>query len=242
MDNLPTAFFVNRMKEVHSKMDQAEGKVDTECELCYGDKVKAFCQQCAQFICSECIKQHRRMKKSFPGHKITSFAQLHATQESSLRMCEDHDEPMKIYCFDCNVLICCDCTIKDHLNHNYEFIKKAAPVMKKELIQELGPLKEVIVSLSDAVEKMQTTESEIEARGNFATGDIENIFEELQAVIKAHKQKLLEEATMKVAQKLQLLSEQKKELSTTRATVKNVIEDIEQCVKQSTDGNVVCTC
>ena len=240
VDNLPTAFFVNRMKEVHSKMDQAQGKVDTECEvceICYGDKVKAFCQQCGKFICSECIKQHRRMKALFPGHKIT---QLRTTQEPTLRMCEDHDEPMKIYCFDCNVLICRDCTIKDHLNHNHEFIKKAAPAMKKELVQELDPLKEVVVSLSDAVEKMQTTESEIEARGNFATGDIENVFEELQAVIKAHKQKLLEEATMKVTQKLQRLSEQKKELSATCATVKNVIEDIEQCVKESTDGDVLC--
>ena len=239
VDNLPTAFFVNRLKEVHSKMEQAEGKVDTECEmceLCCGDKVKAFCQQCAQFICSECIKQHQRMKKLFPGHKITSFVQLHATQESSLRMCEDHAEPMKIYCFDCNVLICRDCTIKDHLNHNHEFIT----AMKKKLIQELDPLKEVIVSLSDAVEKIQTTESEIEAQGNSATGDIENVFEELQEVIKTHKQKLLEEATIKVTQKLQRLSEQKKELSATCVTVKNVIEDIEECVKQSTDGDVMC--
>ena len=240
VDNLPTAFFVNRLKEVHSKMDQAEGKVDTECEvceICYGDNVKAFCQQCGKFICSECIKQHRRMKALFPGHKIT---QLCTTQESTLRMCEDHDEPMKIYCFDCNVLICRDCTIKDHLNHSHEFIKKAAPAMKKELVQELDPLKEVVVSLSDAVEKIQTTESEIEAQGNSATGDIENVFEKLQAVIKTHKQKLLEEATMKVTQKLQRLSEQKKELSTTCVTVKNIIEDIEECVKQSTDGNVLC--
>ena len=240
MDNLPTAFFVNRMKEVHSKMDQAEGKVDTECEvceLCSGDKIKAFCQQCAQFICSECIKQHQRMKKSVPGHKITFFAQLCTPQESSLRK---DDEPMKIYCFDCNVLICHDCTIKDHLNHSHEFIKKVAPVMKKKLVQELDPLKEVVVSLSDAVEKIQTTESEIEAQGNSATGDIENVFEELQAVIKTHKKKLLEEATMKVTQKLLRLSEQKKELSATCLTVKNIIEDIEECVKQSTDGDVLC--
>ena len=96
------------------------------------------------------------------------------------------------------------------------------------------------MSLSDAVEKIQTAESEIKARGNFATGDLENVFEELQAVIKVHKQKLLEEATMKVTQKLQRLSEQKKELSTTRMTLKDVIEDIEQCVKQSTDGDVMC--
>ena len=30
-------------------------------------------------------------------------------------------------CYDCNILICCDCTIKDHLGHKYEFVKVAVP-------------------------------------------------------------------------------------------------------------------
>ena len=35
---LQTAFFVNRMKELHTKMEKAEGKVEALCEQCSGDK------------------------------------------------------------------------------------------------------------------------------------------------------------------------------------------------------------
>ena len=50
-DQLPTAFFVNRMKELRTKMGKAHGKVEALCEVCSGAKVEAFCRQCAEFIC-----------------------------------------------------------------------------------------------------------------------------------------------------------------------------------------------
>ena len=42
VDNLPTAFFLNRMKEVHSKLELAHGKVEAKCEMCLEDKAEAF--------------------------------------------------------------------------------------------------------------------------------------------------------------------------------------------------------
>ena len=33
-DQLPTAFFVNRMKELRTKMEKAQGKVEAVCEMC----------------------------------------------------------------------------------------------------------------------------------------------------------------------------------------------------------------
>ena len=61
-DQLPTAFFVNRMKELRTRMGKAHGKVEAMCELCSGAKVEAFCRQCAEFICNDCVRSHRKMK------------------------------------------------------------------------------------------------------------------------------------------------------------------------------------
>ena len=249
VDNLPTAFFINRMKELHSKMERAHGKVDAKCEICSGDKAEAFCRQCAQFICSECVKQHQRMKKSFPGHKVVTFEELKkggakeiVTQEYPLQKCRKHEEPMKMYCFDCNSLICRDCTIIDHPRpeHNYEFIKTAAPEMKKKLIQQLEPLKEVQANYSHAVEEIQTTKSEIEAQGDSVANDIENSFKELHTIIESHKQELLKEAAMKVIEKLERLSVQEKSLSTAHAVVQSVIEYTEQSVEHLAEDEIMC--
>ena len=247
VNNLPTAFFVNRLKELHSKMERAHGKVDAKCELCSGDKAEAFCRQCAQFICEKCVEAHQRMKKTFPGHKVVTFDELKkggakeiVTQESPLQTCTNHDQPMNIYCFDCSCLICRDCTIKDHRDHNHEFIKVSAPETKKKLIQQLEPLKEVHANLSHAVEEIQTTKSEIEAQGDSVANEIVNLFEELHTIIENRKQELLKEAATKVTQKLEHLSVQAKSLSTDHAMVQSVIEYTEQSVEHSAEDGIMC--
>ena len=161
------------------------------------------------------------MKKSFPGHKVVTFDELKeggvkeiVTHESPLQTCKEHDQPMNMYCFDCSSLICPHCTIIDHSGHKYEFIKKAAPQMKKKLIQQLEPLKEVHANLSRAVEEIQTTKCEIEAQGDSVTNDIEESLKEFQRIIESCKQELLKEAATEVTQKLERLSVQKKSLST----------------------------
>ncbi len=246
VDHLKTAFFVIRMKEMHSKMDRVHGKVKPKCEQCSGAKAEAFCRQCTQFICAECVKQHHRMRV-FAGHKTVTLDELKEggakeimKEEPSLQMCTNHDEPMKIYCFTCSCLICRDCTIKDHSHHKHEFMKSAVPEMKKKLGQQLDPLKKMDVSLSHAVEEIQTTKSKIEAQGDSVANKIKSSFAEYREIVKKHEQELLKEAARKVTEKLENLSGQEKSLSTERAVVQNVIDYTEKCVEHSTDDEIMC--
>ena len=245
VDELPTAFFVNRMKSVHSKLERAHGKVEAKCEMCSGDRAKNFCRQCTQFICDECVKQHHRMKV-FAGHKVVSLDELKEgvkeiiMEESPLHVCKEHGEMMKIYCFDCNCLICRDCTIKDHLGHSYEFVMKSAPEMKKKLIKQLDTLKEVKMDLSHAVEEIKSTKCDIETQGESVANDINGSFDELQKIIENHRKELLKEAALKVTEKLERLSGQEKSVSTFCAVVQSVIEYTEQFVKHSSNDEIMC--
>ena len=114
-DQLPTAFFVNRMKELYTKMEKAQGKMETLCEMCSEANAVAFCRQCTDFICNDCAKLHKKLKV-FAGHKVVTLQELKEggskaipLKEAPLTMCKGHDEQLKIYCFDCNHLICRDC-------------------------------------------------------------------------------------------------------------------------------------
>ncbi len=125
---------------------------------------------------------HKKIKV-FAGHRTVTLDELKeggageiVVQVSLPQMCNVHDEPMKIYCFTCSCLICRDCIIdKDHSGHKHEFIKRAAPGIKEKLIQHLDPLKKVDVSLSHAVEEIQTTKSEIEAQGDSVANEIKGV-------------------------------------------------------------------
>ena len=221
-----------------------ECRTDARCELCSGDKTEAFCQECAQFICPECVKAHQR---SFSEHNIATLDEFKEggvkeiiTQESPLQTCKEHHQPMNMYCFDCSSLICPHCTIKNHKEHHHESIKQSAPQVKKKLIQQLEPLKEVHANLSRIVEEIQTNKCEVKAQGDSVINDIEESFDKLKRIIECRKQELLKEAATKVTQKLERLSVQEKSLSTEHEMVQSVLEYTEQCVDDLTEDEIMC--
>ena len=150
-------------------MEKAHGKVEALCEQCSGDKATAFCRHCTEFICEECVKIYQKLKP-FAGHKVTSLEELKKGETKEILIkkpppptCKDHDEQMKIYCFDCNRLICRDCIVIEHKEHKYDFVKKAAPKTKEKLNENLAPLKGIQVSLHGVTQTVKSTKSAVEA-------------------------------------------------------------------------------
>ena len=248
VDDLKTAFFVNRLKTTVSTMERAHGKVEVKCELCSdsGDKAEAFCRQCAMFICKNCIEQYRKLKILLT-HEVASLEDLKQGQAKPIVMkedpasvkCPDHDEPLVIYCFDCDMLICRDCIMKDHRDHNFEFCKKAAATTKSNLLEKLEPLKTQSSSLSHAVEEVKNTKQELEAQQDTVANTIKTSFKELRDILDNRERELLGVADRLVQEKMDRLSVQEKNLSLVSAEVQSVVDYTEQCVRHCTDNEVM---
>ena len=201
VDKLKTAFFVNRLKTTVSTMKRTHGKVEVKCELCSdsGDKAEAFCRQCAMFICKDCIKQHKRLKP-FLTHEVAFLEDLKQgrakakpiiVKEPPTGMCLDHKEPLIIFCFDCESLICYHCTAMDHRDHKFEFCKKAAPKSKENLLEKLGPLVNQSESLAQAVDNIHITKQELKGNGDSVANSILTSFKELREILDKREQELL---------------------------------------------------
>ena len=250
VDELKTAFFVNRLKTTVSTMERAHGKVEVKCELCSdsGEKSEAFCRQCAMFICKNCIEHHKRLK-TYLTHEVASLEDLKQGRAKPIVVkedpvsvkCPDHDETLVIYCFDCDTLICRDCTLRDHRDHNFEFSKKAAATTKSILLEKLEPLKTQSSSLSHAVEEVRITKQELEAQRDTVANTIKTSFKELRDILDNRERELLGEADRLVQEKMNRLSVQGKNLSLASAEVQSVVDYTEQCVRHCTDNEVMST-
>ena len=185
-DQLPTAFFIDRVKELRTKMEKAQGRVEAMCEMCCRAKAEAFCHQCAEFICSDCVKLHGVLR-IFTGHKVVTLQELKEGGAKAITLkepppltCEDHDERMKIYCFDCTCLICRDCIICDHTGHAFEFVKKSAPQYKKILKENLVQIKG---NISDAAREVEMVEREVSQQHESITGRMKQSFRQLHEIL-----------------------------------------------------------
>ena len=240
-DQLPTAFFVNRMKELRTKMEKAQGKVEAMCELCSRAKVEAFCRQCAEFICSDCVTSHRRMK-TFATHKVVTLQELKEggakaipLKEAPPPMCKDHNEQLKIYCFDCNHLICRDCVISDHAGHKFEFVNKSAPRYKKTLKESLAPLAKIQTNLSAATREVEEVEREVSEQHKAVAGTIEQSFKQLHEILHKREKQLLDRASELKQQKLDNLGAQKKGFALATSEIQGLVEFVERSVENATD-------
>ena len=97
------------------------------------------CLDCNFYLCEDCTADHKKHRVS-RHHKLATLAELKeggAKQLEQKRYCSAHEgEELKLYCRTCQEVICRDCTIVTHKQHDYTFIKD----VREELTQKMTTL------------------------------------------------------------------------------------------------------
>ena len=244
-DRLPTVFFINRMKELHSRMEKAHGKLEALCELCPRGKVTAFCRQCVNFICAECVKSHKWMKP-FAGHVVSTLIELKqggvkelSVVDTPAQKCPDHDEPLKIFCFDCKQLICRDCLMFEHAGHKSAYVKKAVPETRNKLAQHLTPLRNLLPDLSTAVNRVRATKQEIQAERKLVEKQVNAKFQELHDILEQCKARVLKKAHDIGERKIEKLTVQEKGLDLSVGCVQSLVDFVERTLENASDEDLI---
>ncbi len=239
-DKLPTAFFINRMKALHSRMEKAHGKLEATCEMCPGGKSTAFCRQC---VCEESHKM-----RAFAGHAVSTLDELKqgGVKEEEVTFknppppkCKDHGEPKKIYCFDCDKLICRDCVVFDHRDHRSDFVKKAAFATRKTLTEHLSPLKNLLPNLSTAVNRVKGTKQEIQAQKELTERQVNAKFQELHDILDRCKVRVLQESTALANSKMEKLTVQEESLDLSLGIAQSLIDFVERTLENASDEELI---
>ena len=156
-------------------------------------------------------------------------------KEAPPSMCKDHDEQLKIFCFDCNHLICRDCIIYDHAGHKSEFVKKSAPQYKKTLKESLVPLAKIQSKFSAATREVEKVEREVSEQHKAVAGTIEQSFKQLHEILHKREKQLLDRASELKQQKLGNLGAQKKGFALATSEIQGLVEFVKRSVESSTD-------
>ena len=245
---LQPAFFVEKMKEVYGKMARAEGKVEAVCGQCEGEKSVAFCRQCADFICEECVAIHDKLR-AFADHVVSSFEDLKRggiknvpVKEPPPRKCGEHDKTLKLFCLDCERLICRDCVLIHHKEHKYEFLTKYVTESRLTLRESLAPLQKVQAEIASAEKDLLSEETKVDQQEEAVCGAIQQSFEQLRDVLERRKTELVGKVCSFAQEKKMALAEQKMVLQTAQKEIQLVMELVERNVENTTDQDMVNVC
>ena len=177
------------------------------------------------------------MNESF--ELIGSEARRSLYSDSFVLKCTDHEETKKIFCFDCNQLICRDCVVIDHASHKYEFVKKAAPETRKKLAEHLSPLKNLLLDLSTAVSRVRDTKQEVQAEGKLMEEQVNAKFQELHDILEQCKAHVLRESRDIVERKMEKLTVQDEDLGLSVGCVQSLVDFVERTLENASDEELI---
>lgn len=137
---------------------------------------------CGTPMCSECLRVHSKIQ-SCKRHKTLTLEEFrNKAREASKLNCKEHERVLEMYCNDCNVLVCINCTVLTHKDHKMVSIKVAAASHRETMGQYVQEVRKIIETT--VVERNGVMEKSASFDQNLREA-VELINEEVQRIISA---------------------------------------------------------
>ncbi len=187
--------------------------------------------------------------KYLRNHELISLNELKAQVTSlvppkkAVPHCPKHsDNALKIYCDTCSTLICTDCTIRLHKDHNYDLVADVLTKHKEELVSSLKPVKVKLDSVQRALKDFDTRAKAIHDQRAAIEANIHKEIDKQHRLLDQRRAELVGELEMLTQQKLKDLAAQRDQVEITQTgTDGEVLEMKSSVVKRvkqiSTDFN-----
>ena len=160
-------------------------------------KAVSYCPQCPGAICEDCVQVHRS-KKIYRSHATIPLSK--AMSEGSITrkvvfVCERHAEKQRLYCLECETLICLLChSVGGHKSHSVLFVDTEIGEKNK------STLKSCIVSAERSINKATGALAQAERsvdvlhqQSQSAKAGISEVTDHLIAVLRARQAVLVGE-------------------------------------------------
>ena len=241
--DFPTAFHINNLKEIYSLMTKVSGHQQVTCDNCTTTNATGYCKECTNFLCPKCIDVHKSWAP-IADHKITSLDEV-ATSASKLLpekqeiKCSKHKKPLEIFCGTCEELICHDCTVRIHRDHDYDLVSDYYSKHCQKLKTNLKSVSDKVTAVTDVLTALTDRENEIREQGEAIKEEINVMVEEMIDILHQSERQLSREVDTVTSSKLQLLSDQKKSIEMKLSQLKDCQEFVEQSLETGSPQEVV---
>ena len=243
--NFRSAFFVSDFIEGYNTMKKALKSSNIVCDKCPGSKAVGYCKDCGKFVCDFCLQVHTKWPELL-GHTTISVTEMqnnvaeHVTLKKSAKNCEKHrDEQLKIFCETCSVVICRDCILGEHREHDYHLVSEVVQKHKAKVHTSIQPVKEQLETIATAVASVDARMKEVCERGSRVQDSIQRTVDELHGELEIRKGKLIQEVQQIVQEKTKTLTAQKDNLEILQIQAVSCLEFVDQSLQRATDAEIL---
>ena len=243
--SLPSAFYINHLFEVRDTLQKVKDPSKTRCEKCKDGDAKGYCRDCGKFVCEACITIHKKWEE-FAEHEIATLGQIEADvaqlvpPKKVAMTCPKHpSKKSKIYCETCNELICRDCTVKTHRDHQFDLVGDCFTKHRDAIVASLQPIKQQLDIVNQAVADVDTRSTRVAENGDAIKQDIQVATKQLIKALKAREQQLMAELDQMVGQTSKTLAAQRDHYQLTQTQLASCLEFMEESLRTGSPQEVL---
>ena len=244
--SLQAAFHVNNLFEIQEALKKVKEPQKLACEKCSvtTQLASSYCRQCNSFICVTCAKIHCEWEE-LKAHEVVSIEKVEGdiirlvSPKKVTPRCPKHDENLKLYCDTCGELICHNCTVQIHKDHNYCVISDTFESYKEEILASLGPVEKQLETTNKALTNLDSRCLEIEEQRVNMEANIQTKIQELRKALDDCEARLVAQLEGQTQQKLKNVSAQREEIEILQTQRNSCLHFVTESIRTGTPGDVM---
>ena len=236
VSTLQSAFYIHHLVDVRDTLEKVKD-AKTACEKCEESEAKGYCRNCGKFVCKACITVHKKWKE-YSSHEIATIEEIQSEAAKLLppkrvtMNCQKHpSEQLKIYCETCEQLVCRDCTVKAHRDHQYDLAGDCFPKHRDAITASLQPVKQQLGIVNQAVAEMDARSKRLNEQGDTIKRDIQTAIDQLHDTLETRKRDLIAQVDQMVKQTGKTLQSQREGYELAQTQLFSCLEIVEESLR-----------
>ena len=245
IEELPSYFSAIRSVEIIRLLEQVNNKKcgTPICRNCNRENMAvSVCYRCKKYLCKFCkdvhwIKTSEHILYSLNVlSTITDWIPWMLPAEKAVEMCPTHPtKPLEFYCKCEKVMICYNCTIEEHQDHDYDVISDA----KKNLREALPDIQQLVGEVENAIANVKGRRKVVSTRKEENLKKLDDTFCTLHAALDKRQEELKKNITETLQAKDKNLQVQEDELCFLLNQLKDCHSFIEDKVQRGVNQDVL---
>ena len=242
--DLQGAFLIHHLFDIQDILKKVSTPADTKCAMCKKREPTCYCRYCG-FLCDSCHKPHLEWEQ-FLSHEIVSLDQLTEDVTNLLPPvqkvlhCSKHPaEKLDLYCETCQEVICRNCILKVHRDHQYDLATDAFPQQRNVLIATAVPVEQQLASVNKALEGLGTVRGKITNQRQVLETQIRASMRQIHEALEVREEDLVSQLDQLTQQKLKNVSTQQEGLELVGTRLKSCCEFLQESLRTGSQVEVL---
>ena len=244
LKDLPTSFYLNGLIDVLAIKECRRSPVKCgNCDLKKSSET-SYCFQCCIFYCQECVTGHNIMKGN-KDHRVLALKDFQdkdyedVLKRPSLCPKQGHTkEELKFFCKNCETAVCQTCVLLEHGGHTLNLIEEEVERQKIQMKSVVETQRNNLKAKMNVIRQLDEGYAKLVQQGEDVKRDVQNIVDNLIAVIEEKKQKIFSAVDNQTSKSLESLTRRKIKVEQQIAIIQSSIGKAEKLLTRSISAEV----